>query len=737
MSTNVTISVVVCAHTLDRLRHIGEMVSSVRAQTYPVASLIIVSDHSDALHRVLKSEFSTALVIRNEFEKGLSGARNTGIKSACGDVVAFLDDDAAANPNWLEQLAKAYEDPTVMAVGGFIAPAWSTKRPKWFPREFDWVIGCSYLGLPKTRNQVRNLIGCNMSVRKNVLELSGGFRTSLGRVGNNGAGCEETEFFIRAKSKLPNQVILYEPKARVRHHVPAARCTWKYFLGRCWAEGKSKAELARLRNADHALTTEKGYSLKTLPLGFLRNLGDTAKGDFTGLIRAFAIVAGFAATTTSYALTRLWPHHHPNRHQPPSFDPIQVLDWELDDRFPSRLQDQLKPDGWYGGALCLFRSKGTPIALEEIHFNQSSDLKTCVSDVMKRLPDAKISHLPRAPKGPFSPWVTVVVATRDRTDSLLRCLDSLLKQSYSAMNIVVVDNAPSSNATADLIAGVFAPSGRVHYARENRPGLGLAHNTGLALALGDIVAFTDDDVIVDSDWVAAIASEFALSRKIGCVTGMILPAELETRAQYWTEHHGGFSKGVKRRVFDLEENKPEDPLFPYTAGAFGSGANMAFRRNALLEVGAFDAALGAGTPARGGDDLASFVAILEAGYQLVYTPGAIVWHYHRRAEAGIQRQAYGYGVGLGAYLTQQVLDNPTKVFRFAKKLPAALNHLLSGSSGKMKRLPDDYPRHLIWRERFGIAMGLPGYLRSRFARPRTTSSPMRPPILAGADRAAE
>ncbi|MES0880872.1 glycosyltransferase family 2 protein [Roseibium sp. SCP14] len=737
MSTNVTISVVVCAHTLDRLRHISEMVSSIRAQTYPAASLIIVCDHSDALYRVLKSEFQTAQIVRNEFEKGLSGARNTGIKHAHGDIVAFLDDDAAANPDWLEQIARAYSDPAVMAAGGFIAPAWSTERPKWFPREFDWVVGCSYLGLPQIRNPVRNLIGCNMSVRKAVLELTGGFRAGLGRIGNNAAGCEETDFFIRAKAKFPGQTILYEPEARVRHHVPSTRGTWKYFLGRCWAEGKSKADLADLSNAGHVLTTERNYSLKTLPKGFFRYLGETLKGDISGIARASAIAAGFLATTISYLHTRLRPTRHLRTQPPPHFAPIQILDWELDDRPPSRMQDQLKPDAWCGGALCLLRSKGTPVAVEEVRFEDDVDISTSVSDVMKRLPSANISHLHRAPQGPFSPWVTVVVATRDRPDSLLRCLDSLLNQTYSAMNIVVVDNAPSSNATADLVAGIFAPSGRVHYARENRPGLGIAHNTGLALALGDVVAFTDDDVIVDADWVSAIASEFALSRKIGCVTGMIMPAELETRAQYWIECHGGFSKGVDRRIYDLEENKPSDPLFPYAAGAFGSGANMAFRREVLLGIGGFDAALGAGTPARGGDDLASFVATLEAGYQLVYSPRAIVWHFHRRAEAGIQRQAYGYGVGLGAYLTKQVLDNPGKLFQFGKKLPAALTHLLSPSSSKIRRLPSDYPRNLIWRERFGILMGLPGYLRSRFGTPWQSHTPTRSPFLASVDRPAE
>lgn len=727
---------VVCAHTLDRLRHIGEMVSSVRAQTYPAASLTIVCDHSEALYRMLKSEFHTIQVVRNEFEKGLSGARNTGVKKARGDVVAFLDDDAAADPGWLEQIADAYQDPAVMAVGGSIAPSWTTRRPKWFPREFDWVNGCSYIGLPRTRATVRNLIGCNMSVRRSILEATGGFRTGLGRDGNNAAGCEETEFFIRAKTRLPNQVVLYEPKARVRHHVPPSRCTWKHFLGRCWAEGKSKAEMARMVGPNRALANERTYAFKTLPEGVRRNLFEVLKGDIFGFARAFAIVAGLTVTTTAYYRMRLSPMRRKDS-PPPPFEPIQIIDWDLGTRPAARLREKIKPDAWCGGAFCLFRSKGTPVAIEELHFDGTEKLDNCVDDVLERLSASNVSHLLRTPSGPRSPWVTVIVATHNRPDGLLRCLDSLLTQTYTAMNVIVVDNAPSSNATADLVAGIFAPSGRVQYALENRQGLGAAHNTGLALALGDIVAFTDDDVIVDPNWAATIASEFAYSPNTGCVTGMILPAELETRAQYWTERHGGFSKGIVRRVFDLEGNRPQDPLYPYAAGTFGSGANMAFRREALLEVGAFDAALGAGTPACGGDDLASFVAVLEAGHQLVYAPSAIVWHFHRRAEAGMRRQAYGYGVGLGAYLTQQVLSNPRKLLQFSQKLPSAFVHLFSDSSDKMQRLPDDYPRHLVWRERFGILMGLPGYLKSRLRTRRSRPATLRSPFLASADPTVE
>jgi len=205
---------------------------------------------------------------------------------------------------------------------------------------------------------------------------------------------------------------------------------------------------------------------------------------------------------------------------------------------------------------------------------------------------------------------------------------------------------------------------------------------------------------------------------VGCVTGLILPAELETRAQFWTERHGGFGKGFTRRIFDFEGNRPPGPLFPFTAGQFGSGANMAFSMEAIRRIGGFDPALGAGTLARGGDDLASFCAVLKAGYQLIYEPEAIVWHYHRRGEEGMRRQAFGYGVGLGAYLTKLIVDKPSTVFQLFRALPAGLAHMFGPSAPKNQRLPDDYPASLVWRERLGILAGLPGYLQSRAASKR-------------------
>jgi GT2 family glycosyltransferase len=313
------------------------------------------------------------------------------------------------------------------------------------------------------------------------------------------------------------------------------------------------------------------------------------------------------------------------------------------------------------------------------------------------------------------PFVRVVVATHDRPGSLSTCLDSLLQQDYPRFEIVVVDNAPSSPETAELVRSRYAGAGLVHYIREDQAGLGRAHNTGAADAEASVIAFTDDDVRVDAQWLRALAGSFANAERVGCVTGLILPAELQTRAQFWTERHGGFGKGFERRVFDMQDRPPRDRLFPFTAGAFGSGANMAFRTSALRRIGGFDAALGAGTIARGGDDLAAFYRVVRAGYQLVYEPQGIVWHHHRRSEAGMQRQAYSYGMGLGAYLTSILLEDPRALLRFAAAFPWAVAHMMAPGSPKNSRLPGDYPSSLKWRERLGILAGVPAYFRSRAA----------------------
>jgi hypothetical protein len=202
---------------------------------------------------------------------------------------------------------------------------------------------------------------------------------------------------------------------------------------------------------------------------------------------------------------------------------------------------------------------------------------------------------------------------------------------------------------------------------------------------------------------------------VGCVTGRIVAYELVTREQHWLDDYAGFDKGEARRTFDLDGHRPDDPLFPFTAGTLGSGANMAFSMAALRTMGGFDAALGAGTRSRGGDDLAAFFAVLQCGYRLVYEPAALVRHRHARTREDLRRQVYGYGVGLTAYLTSCALGRPRLLGTAARLAPRAAAHVLRPDSAKNARLPADYPRSLTRLERRGMIVGPLAYLRSRHA----------------------
>ncbi|MCL2583316.1 MAG: glycosyltransferase [Streptosporangiales bacterium] len=298
-------SVVICAYTADRLEQIKEAAGSVRAAGRD-AEIILVVDHNPALYKLLVAELPGVTVTENAEAPGLSGARNTGVALAQGEIVAFLDDDAAAEPGWLEHLETAYADPDVTGVGGLTVPRWETSKPGWFPEEFYWVIGCNYLGMPASGQRVRNLIGANMSFRREAFQIAGGFRSDMGRTASGRPlGCEETEFCIRLGQRSPGAVLTTEYRAVARHLVPASRCRPGYFLSRCFAEGVSKARVSTMVGSDDGLSAERSYTTRTLPLGVLRGLGGALRGDAAGLGRAGAIVAGLAATVAGYAAGQL------------------------------------------------------------------------------------------------------------------------------------------------------------------------------------------------------------------------------------------------------------------------------------------------------------------------------------------------------------------------------------------------------------------------------------------------
>lgn len=301
------ISVVICVYTEDRYEDILAAVSSVRAQSRPALETLLVVDHNQALLDRLTREYKEAADVRvlaNAGPRGLSAGRNTGIAASRGEIIAFLDDDAVAERDWLRYFAEGYADPRVMAVGGRTVPIWASgRRPAWFPEEFDWVVGCTYRGLPPGRVRVRNVLGGNASFRRTAFEVAGGFATGIGRDGDKRPlGCEETELCIRLGKARPDAVLLIDDRAVIHHRVPASRERFRYFRSRAYAEGLSKALVARSVGAAKGLESERRYTTRVLPAGVARGVRDALLARPGGAGRAGAIVAGVLAAAGGYAV---------------------------------------------------------------------------------------------------------------------------------------------------------------------------------------------------------------------------------------------------------------------------------------------------------------------------------------------------------------------------------------------------------------------------------------------------
>ena len=286
-------SVVICAYTVARWRELRRAVESILEQSEPPKELVIVVDYDGELLDRARAAFPEAVVTANQQPPGIAGARNSGVAASTGAVVAFLDDDAEAFPTWIEELKRAYATGAWLGVGGSIVPTWPAGRPRWFPAEFDWVVGCSYAGMPTEAGVVRNLIGANMSVRRDVLEAVGGFRQELGRL-------EETEFCIRANEVFPDRGWLYWPSACVKHNILRERTQLGFFLRRCFNEGFAKASMIRLTGSKTGLRSERNYVLRALPAGLSREMHRAIGGDASGLARSAAILVGLLLTLTGF-----------------------------------------------------------------------------------------------------------------------------------------------------------------------------------------------------------------------------------------------------------------------------------------------------------------------------------------------------------------------------------------------------------------------------------------------------
>ncbi|MFC0434418.1 glycosyltransferase family 2 protein [Kutzneria buriramensis] len=617
-----TASVVICCYTERRWDDIVDAVKSLTEQTVVPTEVLLVVDHNENLLRRAVTAFDAVTVLANKRSRGLSGARNTGVDNATGDIVAFLDDDARADPQWLQRMLEPYADPNVAAVGGKAHPLWpSGRRPRMLPPELGWVVGCSFMGQPTERAEVRNLMGCAMSFRRNTIRELGGFAEWIGRIGSTPLGCEETELCIRLRQRFPASKVFLEPDATVRHRVTEDRTTWRYLARRSWAEGLSKAAISRLVGSRDALSTEQSYVRRTIPLALLREFGRPAMAAL--VLAPFAAAAGYVAGKMST----------PTREVP--------------------LAAPTKPD-------------------------RTSD----------------------APPEPARwPSASVIIATAGRVEDAERCVRSVLATRYPDLEIILVDNhAKAANADLARLAEI---DGRVRYLREPEPGASRARNAGAAAADGEVLAFTDDDAVVDECWLAEAVAEIEAGGA-DCVTGLVLPMSLDTKARQWFEAFGGFGKGFERRRFGPDQPVP-DPLYPLSPGTFGSGNNMVWRRGSFQHLHGFDERLGPGRPTRAGEDLDLYLRLITSGGRIDYTPNALVWHEHRATLPALRKQLRGYGTGLAATFLLHAL-RPGGARQIASRLGLGLRLLLASDSKRNSGRGKDFPLRLVFDELFGMAL---------------------------------
>ena len=361
-----TVSVIIATYTERRWDSLCRAVTATLGQEPAPYELIVVVDHNPRLLKRACEELIGINVIANTHGRGNSGSVNCAAASASGDVIALLDDDAVPEPGWLAALLDAYTGENVLGVGGLLTPQWESASPAWFPDEFLWVVGCSYRGLPRGRAPVRNLIGANMSVRRDLFLEVGGFREELGRVGTKQFAAHEPEFCIRAARARPEGRFVHEPAARVTHLVTSERARFSYLVRNCHDEGFAKARLSRLVGHAEGLSEERSYVARTLPSGVGRGIAKTASsGKLAGALGSASIAVGAATAAVGY-LHGLATRHR--RAEPPEpvvsgFSPVRITEIELSVPLPSIAQTASADGRPYGRLLGLIRLHGTPLGL--------------------------------------------------------------------------------------------------------------------------------------------------------------------------------------------------------------------------------------------------------------------------------------------------------------------------------------------------------------------------------------
>jgi glycosyltransferase involved in cell wall biosynthesis len=292
---NPLVSIIVCAHRIDRHQDLLDAIDSLKAQSYAPIQIVAIIDGNGRLYAEIKhlEEDPRILVILNEKNLGLSGSRNRGLIHAAGDIIAFFDDDAVADENWIEELVNMYRRMDAIAAGGCIMPLWLTDEPKCLPGEFYWLIGVTYKGFPEKAMEVRNTFGSNLSFRADVLKNLGGFRSEMGVKGKGQLQGEETEICERMRKKF-GKGVMYNNKAIIHHKVFPERLRWRFLLNRAFWQGYSKRAMVEL-----------GYSLEDegkFLIALRRGAWDRIKmGTFEGYCQLFPLIVLTLAVGSGYA----------------------------------------------------------------------------------------------------------------------------------------------------------------------------------------------------------------------------------------------------------------------------------------------------------------------------------------------------------------------------------------------------------------------------------------------------
>ena len=644
------LSVVICADAVDRWDDLRAAVEAARGQLRDADELILVIDHNPELQARAQAALAGVRITPNTGVQGAAGARHTGVALAAGDIVVFLTDDVLALPGMIDEIGAAMTDPSVVAVGGAARPVWpGGRRPWWFAEELDWVVGCGH--------PARTVDGASTAFRRDVLAEIGPVTTGIGE---------------QIRRKRPAAVIRHLPGARAALRVDPARATWRYVLRRCYQEGVTGR-------------------------GLLRHFGRLLRGRPAEAGRIAAILLGVVCGVLGYARNRLAFRSGPAA---TGFEPVFIGTADVRDEIDLPLRS---PAGLrYESAEILVRNGLDLVGLIHVPEHRMGQ-RAAVCDLT-----GPVTPPPRS-AAPDVVGISVVIPTFDRPDQAAACVRSVLATGWPALEVLIVDNNPGNAECAAALRWLAAENDRVRYVPAPERGASAARNRGIAAATHDIVAFTDDDVLVDRHWPAAIALAFE-DLTVACVTGLVRPRRLETRAQLLFERRGGFGRGTAARRYcgDVPAENEAGPLYPYAAGMFGSGHNMAFRRAVLGEIGGYDVRLGPGVPARAGADLDLFVRVLQAGYVLLYDPRALVYHDHRDGADELRRQLYGHGCGLTAMLARQLVAGNGSPAGLLRRTPPGLWRLLAG-----RHRPAGYPLRLVLAEWRGLAAGPLRYLLSR------------------------